>query len=136
MTGEIRLEPIGFVRSPIRDRDSAPRQGRDSGVVAEVEILPTFEDAVLGLEKHARIQVICWMHLARRDLLQVHASGDLTLPLSGVFATRSPSRPNPLAVYTLELVEVEGLRLTVRGIDAVDGTPVLDIRPHIQRLDD
>lgn len=136
MTDAYHLVPIGYVRSTIANRDLAPRQGRDAGLEGRIELLPEYRDALKGLERWPQIQVVCWMHLARRELLQVLPRGDPSLPLTGVFATRSPARPNPLAVYTVDLLEMSGTTLTVRGIDAVDGTPVVDIRPHIHRLDD
>jgi len=128
--------PIGYVRSPIRDRGHAPRQGKDAGFEVLLEILPEYAAAVDGIEEWDMIQVICWMHLASRDVLRVHPKENPSLPLTGVFATRSPARPNPLSVYTAELISVENLKLTVRGIDAIDGTPVVDIKPHVHRLDD
>lgn len=136
MDCSFRTVPIGYVRSGIFDRGDAPRQGRDAGSEVVLDILPGYAPAVEGIQDWEILQIICWMHLAGRDVLQVHPKGDQSRPLAGVFGTRSPARPNPLAVYTAELVGVEGLRLMVRGIDAVDGTPVLDIKPYIYRLDD
>ena len=103
---------------------------------AVVEILPEYADALVLIEEWDHLLVTCWLHLAPRDLLMVHPKGDMQLPLSGVFGTRSPVRPNPIAVYTVELLKVEENRLHVTGIDAVDGTPVLDIKPFIHRLDE
>ena len=136
MADKFSVSPIGFVRSSIKDRGEAPRQGRDAGHEVIVEIRPDYSDCVKGLEVGGLVQVICFMHLARRDVRMVHPKGDPDNPLTGVFGTRSPARPNPLAVYTAELVEVDGLNLRLCGIDAVDGTPVLDIKPHVHRLDD
>lgn len=133
---EFRARAVGYVRSGLRNRDQAPRQGRDAGVESVIEILPGFEEGVKGLREGSRIQVLCWMHLARRDIMSVHPKGDPSRPLTGVFNTRSPARPNPISVYTVELVSLTGTKLQVRGMDAVDGTPVLDIKPHIRRLDD
>ncbi len=127
---------IGSIRSAIQDRASAPRQGRDVAQEAVVEIRPEYSDALEGIEKWDQLLVTCWLHLAPRDILKVHPTGDKELPLTGVFGTRSPVRPNPVAVYVVELLKIDGNRLHVRGIDAVDGTPVLDIKPHINRLDD
>jgi len=128
--------PVGYVRADVTDRGRAPRQGRDASAQAMIEILPEYSDAMDGIEQWSQLLVICWMHLAERDTLTVHPRKDASAPLIGVFGTRSPARPNPVAVYTVDLVSVEGNVLKVRGIDAVDGTPVLDIKPHIHRLDD
>ncbi len=130
------LTPIGHVRSSLRTREEAPRQGRDTNQEAWLDIRPAYRDALLGLASWPAIQVICWLHQADRDMLQVHPGRDPGAPLTGVFATRSPNRPNPLAVYTVVLREQSGLSLRVAGIDALDGTPVVDLRPHVHRLDD
>jgi L-fuculose-phosphate aldolase len=136
MGDSYELKVIGYIRSSLEDRASAPRQGRDAGVEAEIEVLPEFESALNGIESHRNLMVLCWLHLAERNLLQVHPKRDPDLPLTGVFSTRSPARPNPLAVYTVEMLGVKGNAIKVRGLDAVDGTPVVDIKPHIHRLDD
>ena len=133
---EFPVKPIGHIRSDIRERTQAPRQGRDASAQARIEILSGYADAMEGIGEWSQLMVICWMHLADRDTLAVHPRGDMNAPLTGVFATRSPARPNPLVVYTVDLLMVDKTTLHVRGIDAVDGTPVLDIKPHIHRLDD
>ena len=127
---------VGYVRSPLLNRVSAPRQGRDSAQEAVIEVLQVYGEALEGIGERDQLLVTCWLHLAPRNILKVHPKGDATKPLSGVFGTRSPARPNPIAVYTVDLLKVDGSRLHVRGIDAVDGTPVLDIKPHVPRLDD
>ena len=136
MMNKFHVFPVGYIRSGITSREEAPRQGRDSSVEARIEVLPQYVDAVDGITQWSRLLVTCWLHLADRDTLAVHPRGDTSAPLTGVFAARSPARPNPVAVYTVDLLSVEGNVLNVRGIDAVDGTPVLDIKPHIHRLDD
>ncbi|MEE8319928.1 MAG: tRNA (N6-threonylcarbamoyladenosine(37)-N6)-methyltransferase TrmO [bacterium] len=136
MTETYGLIPIGYIRSSVKTRERAPRQGREEGIEVVVDILPEFADAVEGMEELEMLQVICWFHEARRDLLKVRPKRDPNRPLTGVFATRSPVRPNPLTVYAAKLLGVDGLRFRVQGVDAIDGTPVLDIRPHIHRLDD
>ena len=133
---KFEIEPIGYVRSEVTDRLRGPRQGREASTQARIEILARYSDAMDGIEQWGKLQVICWMHLADRDTLAVHPRRDVSAPLTGVFATRSPARPNPIAVYTVDLLSVERNVLTVKGIDAVDGTPVLDIKPHVHRLDD
>jgi L-fuculose-phosphate aldolase len=116
--------------------EDAPFQGRDAGTEAVIEIDPPYAPGLKGVGENEKLIVVCWLHLARRGSLSVHPRGDSSVPRRGVFATRSPLRPNPLAIYTVDLLEVQGTRLRVRGMDAVDGTPVLDIRPHRPRLDD
>jgi tRNA-Thr(GGU) m(6)t(6)A37 methyltransferase TsaA len=132
------LRPVGVVHSALRDPAEAPRQGREAGIEAEIEVFPAFLPALQGIAERDRLLVVCWLHRARRDLLQVAARGGEgpERPERGVFATRSPNRPNPLAVYPVELLEVRGSRLRVRGIDALDGTPVVDLKPYVERLDD
>jgi L-fuculose-phosphate aldolase len=128
--------PIGTVRSAVTDPGDSPRQGRDTGMEAILEIDPAYTEALSGIGENRRLLVICWLHLAERGRLKVHPRGDPANPARGVFATRSPLRPNSFAIYTVDLLDVRGTSLRVRGIDAVDGTPVLDIRPHRSRLDD
>ena len=130
------IAPVGYIRSDVTERGQAPRQGRDADLGASIEILAQFSDALEGIGQWSQLLVICWMHLADRDILAVHPKGNAKAPLTGVFSTRSPARPNPVAVYSVDLLSVEGNILYVKGIDAVDGTPVLDIKPHIHRLDD
>jgi tRNA-Thr(GGU) m(6)t(6)A37 methyltransferase TsaA len=119
----------------LREPGDAPRQGRDAGIEAEVEVFPEYAAALRGIGERERLVVVCWLDRSRRDLLQVgpKAPGGQD---RGVFSTRSPNRPNSVAVYPVELLEVHGNRLRVRGIDAVDGTPVVDLKPRVPRLDD
>ena len=136
MTESYTIIPVGRVRSAVTDPSSAPHQGRDSGTEAFIEIDDAYADALDGIEEFDTVIVLCWFHLSRRDLLKVHPRGDVKNPLRGVFSTRSPLRPNPVAVYTARLLERKGTTLKLQGIDAVDGTPVIDVRPHRPRLDD
>ncbi len=133
---KLNIVPVGYIRSGVTHREQAPRQGRDADLGASIEILAQYSDALEGIGQWSQLVVICWMHLADRDILAVQPKGNAKAPLTGVFGTRSPARPNPVAVYTVDLLSVEGNILCVKGIDAVDGTPVLDIKPHIHRLDD
>jgi len=122
------LKPIGVIRSPIASPDQAPRQGSESGISGKLVVDEQYRDALLGLEKGRRIVIVYWMHLADRDIQQVHPRHDLALPLRGVFSLRSPQRPNPLSVSTVEITGIEGTVIDVVGLDAVDGTPLLDIK--------
>lgn len=128
MSEEYLVRPLGHVRSPLKDTAEAPRMGFLGGPDAWLELDPALAPATLGLEPGAEVIVMTWLHLARRDVLQVHPRGDLERPLKGVFATRSPSRPNPLGLHRVTVREVAGSRLLVGPIEAVDGTPVVDIK--------
>jgi tRNA-Thr(GGU) m(6)t(6)A37 methyltransferase TsaA len=125
---EIILKPIGTIRSPFTDPRDAPRQGSESSVRGKLVIDEAYKDALLGIEKGSKVVILYWMHLAERDVLQVHPRHDVTRPMRGVFSTRSPQRPNPISVDTVEVTGVEGMVIEVEGLDAVDGTPLLDIK--------
>jgi len=125
---EMVLKPIGIIRTPITDADKAPRQGSESAVSGKLIVDEQYRDALLGLQKGWKIVILYWMHLAERDMLQVHPRGDRTRPLRGVFSTRSPQRPNPVSLDTVEITGIKGTVIDVIGLDAVDGTPLLDIK--------
>src|SRR5262245_12831720 len=122
------VRPVGMIRSTLKDRSGAPRQGREGAPDAWLEIRPAFADALEGIAKGDAIIVVTWLHRARRDVLQVHPRGDLRRPLAGVFATRSPDRPNPLGLHPVTVKAIEGRRLLIGPIEAIDGTPVVDIK--------
>ncbi len=124
----IVLKPIGVIRSPITDPDKAPQHGSESAVVGKLVVDEQYRDALFGLERGRKIVIVYWMHLAERDILQVHPRRDFTRPLRGVFSTRSPQRPNPISIDTVEITGIEGTVIEVAGLDAVDGTPLLDIK--------
>jgi tRNA-Thr(GGU) m(6)t(6)A37 methyltransferase TsaA len=118
---------VGQIRTPWPSRTACPRRGDPNGPECRIEIDPRWQAALEGLADHKRLQVLYWMHEARRDLLvQVprHASRR-----SGTFALRSPVRPNPIASSVVELVAVEGNVVVVRGLDCIDGTPLIDLKP-------
>jgi tRNA-Thr(GGU) m(6)t(6)A37 methyltransferase TsaA len=129
MRDDLELRPIGTVRSPLDDPAVAPRQGDEGApeavVVLAAEVLPAAEGIAPGDE----LIVLTWLHLARRDVLRVHPRDDLTRPERGVFLTRSSDRPNPIGLHRVEVLAVDGERLRVRGLEAVDGTPVVDLKP-------
>ena len=112
---------------------------RKEGESARLEIDEKYQDALLGIDRFSHMIVLCWFHQndspEGRDRLRVHPRGDRSNPLSGVFATRSPQRPNLIALYTCQLVSVKGSIIHVDEIDALDETPILDIKPYIPRLD-
>jgi len=128
MNREIVLKPIGFIRSSITDLDKAPRLGSEDSITGDLVVGEEYRDAFLGLEPGQKILILYWMHLAERDMLQVHPRKDYSRPLRGVFSTRSPQRPNPIAADTVEILEIQGTVLHVSGLDALDGTLLLDIK--------
>jgi tRNA-Thr(GGU) m(6)t(6)A37 methyltransferase TsaA len=126
---DFELRPIGTIRSPLTSRRDAPKQGDEGAPDAWLEIYPSAADGLLRLAVGDELLVITWLHQGRRDTLQVHPRGDERNPLSGVFATRSPDRPNPLGLHPVVVREIDGLRLRVGPMEAIDGTPVVDIKP-------
>jgi tRNA-Thr(GGU) m(6)t(6)A37 methyltransferase TsaA len=125
------LRPVGVIRSSITSRRDAPRQGSEGAPDAWLEIEPWAAEALHGLAAGDAILVITWFHRARREIMQVHPRSDLRNPLTGVFATRSPDRPNPLGLHPVTIRAIDGLRLRIGPIEAVDGTPVVDIKPDL-----
>jgi tRNA-Thr(GGU) m(6)t(6)A37 methyltransferase TsaA len=124
------VQPIGWVHSPLRRRADAPRQGHEGAPNARLQIEPAFLPGLDGLRAGQDILVFTWLHEARRDVLAVHPRDDLTQPLAGVFATRSPDRPNPIGLHPVKVLGIEaGGSLHVQGLEAIDGTPVIDIKP-------
>ncbi|WP_437815874.1 tRNA (N6-threonylcarbamoyladenosine(37)-N6)-methyltransferase TrmO [Sorangium sp. So ce1078] len=127
-----QLRPIGLIRSELKSRGGAPRQGSEGAPDAWIEVQPWAAEGLLGLAPGDEIIVITWLHEARRDVLQVHPRSDPGNPLTGVFATRSPDRPNPLGLHPVFVRAVEGSRLRVGPIEAIDGTPVVDLKPVLK----
>ena len=123
------IEPIGFVRSELTDREAAPRQGDEGAPEAWLEITAQAAPGLLGIEVGDELMLLSWLHLAQRDVLQVHPRGDLKRPLTGVFATRSSDRPNPVGLHRVTVLEIDGQRLRVAPLEAIDGTPIVDIKP-------
>ena len=129
------LEPVGFIRSTLKRREEAPRQGSEGGPDVWLEIEPQFAEALLGMEVGHDVIVITWLHEARRYVLKVHPRSDESRPLTGVFYTRSPARPNPLGLHPVTVREIDGMRLKIGPIEAFDGTPVVDIKSASTRAD-
>lgn len=121
------LRFIGRIRTPWATREGCPRQGRADGPVCRIEVFEPWAAALTGIEAFERIEVIYWMHLSRRDLVRQSPRSDGTT--TGTFALRSPVRPNPIATALVDLVGIDGATLLVRGLDCVDGTPLLDLKP-------
>jgi tRNA-Thr(GGU) m(6)t(6)A37 methyltransferase TsaA len=123
------IEPIGFVRSELKQLEDAPMQGDEGAPEAWLELAPQAAPGLLGVQPGDELIVLTWLHLAERDVLQVHPRGDRNRPLTGVFATRSPDRPNPIGLHRVLVVEVEEQRLRVAPLEAVHETPIVDIKP-------
>jgi tRNA-Thr(GGU) m(6)t(6)A37 methyltransferase TsaA len=130
------LHPIGHLRSSLRDLNDAPRQGFEGAPDAWLEIDPAFVQALSGVNAGDDIIVITWLDRANRELLEVHPRGNPENPLTGVFNTRSPHRPNPLGLHRVAVRELSGTRLRIGPIEAIDGTPVVDIKPTLHDRDD
>jgi tRNA-Thr(GGU) m(6)t(6)A37 methyltransferase TsaA len=123
------LRAIGRVVSPLLARDGAPRQG-DEG--APEAVLVFVDDVVAGLRTLRpgdEVIILTWLHEASRDVLEVHPRGDRDRPLEGVFSTRSPDRPNPIGLHRVTIRSIDGPRVEVSGLEAIDGTPIVDLKP-------
>lgn len=125
------LRPIGVIRSELTDRTIAPKQGSEGAPDGWIEIEAWAADAMTGLSPGDEVIVLTWFHQARRDTLQVRPRNNPARPMTGVFATRSPDRPNPIGLHPVTIRRIEGLRLLVGPIETIDGTPVVDIKPVI-----
>lgn len=123
------VEPIGVVRSTLTRLEDAPMQGDEGAPEAWLEFAPYLAQGLMGLRVGDELIVLTWLHLAERDVLQVHPRGDLNRPLTGVFATRSPDRPNPVGLHRVTVLEVTENKLRVAQLEAINGTPVIDIKP-------
>jgi tRNA-Thr(GGU) m(6)t(6)A37 methyltransferase TsaA len=121
--------PIGFVVSPLTDLASAPRQADEGAPDATLRLDEAVAPGLLGLEAGHEIEVLTWLHRGARDTLMVHPRSDASAPLRGVFATRSPDRPNPIGLHRVTVRRISGSSIHVGGLEALDGTPVLDIKP-------
>ncbi len=132
MASDPVLRPIGWVESPVTDPSVASRQGDEGAPDCWLVFDPDVGPALDGLRPGDDIVVITWLHLADRTVLQVHRRGDTSRPMRGVFATRSQHRPNPLGIHVVTILADEDRRLRVQGLEAVDGTPIVDIKPVLE----
>jgi tRNA-Thr(GGU) m(6)t(6)A37 methyltransferase TsaA len=130
------LHAIGIVRSPLKDRNKAPNQGSEGAPDARIELAPSVQDGLDRIEAGDELIIITWLHESRRDVLKTHPRGDENVPLTGVFATRSPDRPNPLGLHPVTVLEIAGRELKVGPLEAIDGTPVVDIKPVLRASPD
>lgn len=126
---QLVVTPIGVVRSALARREDAPRQGDEGAPAAWIELARDVATGLAGMSPGDELMVLTWLHLADRTTLAVHPRNDPDRPLTGVFATRSPDRPNPIGLHRVTVREIEGCRLLVEPLEAIDGTPVIDIKP-------
>jgi tRNA-Thr(GGU) m(6)t(6)A37 methyltransferase TsaA len=123
------LTPVGVVESTLTDAAEAPKQGDEGAPDAWLVFVPGVLEGLEGIEAGDRVIVITWLDRASRDVLRVHPRDDHANPMRGVFSTRSADRPNPIGLHPVEVLSIAGERLRVRGLEALDGTPIVDIKP-------
>ena len=129
------LQPIGVIRSEIKNTRDAPLFYDEGAPNATLDLDPAFAAGLLRMQAGDEIIVLTWLHLANREVLQVHPRGDATNPLTGVFSTRSPARPNPIGLHRTKVLAIDATRLHLGPIEAIDGTPVIDIKPVVPSSD-
>jgi tRNA-Thr(GGU) m(6)t(6)A37 methyltransferase TsaA len=130
------VRPIGTVESPLVDRQAAPRQGDEGSPDAWLVFDPGVSEGIRDLQAGTEILVFTWLDRARRDVLAVHPRGDARNPLTGVFSTRSPDRPNPIGLHRVRIESIDGTRVRVRNLEALDGTPIVDVKPLLGPVDE
>jgi tRNA-Thr(GGU) m(6)t(6)A37 methyltransferase TsaA len=129
------LRPIGFIRSALRTRREAPCQGSEGAPDVWLDLQPELAPGLLGMTAGAEVLIVTWLHQANRDVLQVHPRRNPDNPLTGVFFTRSPDRPNPLGLHRVTIREIAGHQLRIGPMEAIDGTPVVDIKAVLDSRD-
>ena len=127
----MQLRAVGVVRSPLTDRAAAPKQGREGAPEAWLEFDAGVAPALHGIGAGDEVLLLTWLDRASRDVLRTHPRDDLSRPELGVFATRSSDRPNPVGLHRVRVLEVDGLRLRVDALEALDGTPIVDVKPPL-----
>jgi tRNA-Thr(GGU) m(6)t(6)A37 methyltransferase TsaA len=125
------IRPIGTVHSELSTREAAPNQGGEGAPDAWIDVNPEVAEGLEGLAVGSEIIVLTWLHQAHRHILKVHPRRDMTRPLTGVFCTRSSDRPNPVGLHRVTVLEIAGNRMRVGPLEAIDGTPVVDIKPVV-----
>lgn len=132
----IEMTPIGRVKSPLTDLKQAPKQGDEGAPEALLVIEPRLADALKGLEVGQEVVVLTWLHQSDREVLQVYPRGDRSRGKQGVFNTRSPARPNPIGLHRVTIESIDGTTIGVNNMEAIDGTPILDVKPVMSRVDE
>jgi tRNA-Thr(GGU) m(6)t(6)A37 methyltransferase TsaA len=127
------ITPIGIIHSSIKHRSDAPRQGYRGAPAVTIELAKDMEPALTGLSSGDDVIILTWLHQSDREVLQVHPRGDRRKPIRGVFATRSPDRPNPIGLHPVKILSIAGCMLEVEPVEAIDGTPVVDIKRALRR---
>ena len=130
----ISVDSIGSVESPLTDPEAAPKQGDEGAPEATLVVDPRYAEGLRGIGGGDELVVLTWLDRARRDVLRVHPRGDATRPEQGVFATRSPDRPNPIGLHRVRVGSIDGTRVRVSNLEALDGTPILDLKPVLASI--
>jgi tRNA-Thr(GGU) m(6)t(6)A37 methyltransferase TsaA len=133
--GQYVVRPIGRVESPLVDASAAPKQGFEGSPPARIVFDPAVREGLRDLRPGTQVIILTWLDRADRDVLVVHPRDDLSNPQRGVFSTRSSDRPNPVGLHRVTVVAVDGLSVDVEDLEALDGTPVVDVKPVLDRLD-
>lgn len=137
MATPIRIKPIGVVRSALRDRSDAPNQAFQGAPEAVLEINSDFAPALHRIEPGAQLIVVTWLHEADRTVLQTHPEDDESIPLTGVFVTRSPDRPNPIGLHRVTVIDIHpSTSIRVDALEAIDGTPIVDLKVAMRHASD
>jgi tRNA-Thr(GGU) m(6)t(6)A37 methyltransferase TsaA len=132
MSAEFEIRAVGRVSSSLTEMESAPRQGDEGAPEAWIEFEPEVLAGMAGIEPGDRLVILTWLDRADRDVLTVHPRGDASRAPAGVFATRSHHRPNPIGLHPVEVLAIDGTRMRVSGLEALDGTPVVDVKPVLE----
>ena len=133
---DFTVRPIGHVQSPLTSTADAPRQGDEGAPDAYLILNPEVQVGLDGIATGDDIVLLTWLHKADRSVLRVHPRGDLGRPEAGVFSTRAPSRPNPIGLHRVTVLAVAGRRIQVSNLEALNGTPIVDVKPVLGRIDE
>ena len=133
---DFTVRPIGRVQSPLISTADAPRQGDEGAPDAYLVLHPEIQAGLDGVVVGDEIIILTWLHEADRTVLRVHPRGDLSRPEAGVFSTRAPSRPNPIGLHRVRVLDINGVRVHVSALEAIDGTPVIDLKPTLSSIEE
>ena len=133
---DFTVRPIGRVQSPLISTADAPRQGDEGAPDAYLVLHPEVQAGLDGVAVGDEIIILTWLHEADRTVLKVHPRGDLSRPEAGVFSTRAPSRPNPIGLHRVRVLDIAGVRVHVSALEAIDGTPVIDLKPTLSSIEE